>query len=90
VDDPAIWVERYGPAADGTAYFALRNPGSKARTVTLTVEPTAFGRFPSDLTAATEVLSGQDLAPEREAGKVLVTMEVAGEDTAVVKLNFAP
>jgi hypothetical protein len=89
-DDPAVWVERYGPAAGGAVYFALRNSGKEARAVTLTVEPTAFGRFPRDLTAVSEVLSGQDLIPDRVAGKVLLRVEVAGEDTAVVKLSFAP
>lgn len=88
-DDSAIWVERYGPAADGVVYFALRNPESEARTVTLTVETTAFGRFPRDLTAAAEVLSGQALALDRDSGKALVKVTVAGEDTVVVKLNFA-
>jgi hypothetical protein len=91
VDDPAVRVERYGPAPRPASitpaewfapvYFALRNPTDQARTVTLSIEEAPFGAAPR---SAVERLSERTLELRREGGTASVTLEVAAHDTAVV------
>ena len=89
-DDPVIRVERFGPTKGGTVYFALRNPGAEKKTVMLAVDSNAFGRMPRTMSSATEAVTGAALAAEPAAGKLRVSLDVPGGDTAVVRLDFTP
>jgi len=87
-DDAAILVERYGPAAEGTTYFALRNPTDTAVACALGVEPAGFGRKPTAAQKAVNVLTGDEIPIRRVGDGLRLTVEVPAQDTAVVKVEF--
>lgn len=87
LDDPDLYLERYGPGTDHRVYFAIRNPTSQPRRCALTVEPLGFGEQPATLTEAVEVLSGQPLPIARPEGRLQLHVDVAAEDTALVRLS---
>jgi len=89
LDDPALWVERYGPGPDGVAYFALRNPADGPRAATLTIEASGLGRAaPADI-AVTEALSGRTLTCQQAQGNLLVPVELPPHDTIVVRVAWS-
>jgi hypothetical protein len=86
-DDPGIRVERYGPGAGNTAFFALRNPTDGALPVALVVELSGFGRGSVRLAKVTDAL-GQASLVRRDGDQLVVTTAVAAHDTAVVRVEF--
>ncbi len=86
-DDPAVWVERYGPGASGELYYALRNPTEQARRVTLTVECSGLGWAAGARVEAANALSGESLTVARAASGPGVSLVVPPQDTVVVRLR---
>jgi hypothetical protein len=88
LDDPDLWLERYGPQADGPVYFAIRNPTAEARTATLAVEPAGFGRQAVVGVVAADAIRQRQMSAQASADKLLATVEVPPEDTVVVELSW--
>ncbi len=59
-DQPDVWVERFGPEADGTVLLAVWNRAHEPREVTLTVEPELLG--PAGAGTATRLVGEGTLA----------------------------
>jgi hypothetical protein len=58
--DPAVWVERFGTAADGAVYFTVRNQSATDRDTTVTVDLGALGA--TAVARAVEELTGAALS----------------------------
>lgn len=87
-NDPALWVERYGPGPDGIAYLAVRNPTAADRTATVIVEPNGFARaIPATLTIA-DALTGRAISYQRSVNKVLLPVRVPAYDTVVIRVAW--
>jgi hypothetical protein len=71
-------VERFGPDASGTMYFTLLNDSERSQRGRLRVTGL---KLPARVTA-TELLSGQQLAPEKDGWPVTLAPQAA----AAVKL----
>ncbi len=87
-DDPSVLVERYGPAAGGAVYFALRNPTDAAVASTLSIEPTGFGCSVAKAAKAVNALTGDVIPIRRVADELRLSVEVPAQDTAVVKVEW--
>jgi hypothetical protein len=87
-DDGSLLVERFGPAAAGPVFLAVRNPTEQVRTCTLTVEPRAFGRDPARLSAALNALTGEQVAIARSDSALSLRLTLLARDTAVVRLDW--
>jgi hypothetical protein len=87
VDDPAVWLERYGPGTSGELYYALRNPTEQARTVTLTVECSGLGWDAGDRFEALDALSSVPVPVKHTAGDLLLKVSLPPQDTVVVRLR---
>jgi hypothetical protein len=82
-DNPAIWIERFGPDASGVRYYTLFTESAQAQTGVLTAEPTAGAGTNA---VATELLTGAALS--RTAGGWRVT--VPGRGAAAVRIESGP
>lgn len=83
-DKPALWLERFGPGADGAVYLTALNTATTAQSGVLRVESgTGLARPPA---AATELITGRRL-PEAGDGWRL---ELPAEGVAVVALEPGP
>ena len=88
LDDPDLWIERYGPQAEGPVYFAIRNPTAEARTATLAVEPGGFGREAVVGVVAADAIRQRQMSARASVDKLLATVEVPPEDTVVLRLTW--
>ena len=73
-----IWVERYGPDAEGRVYFTLRSEG-QARVGRLLVDLQALGISPDAKLRVRDLVSGEEMQARQDGGTLSVSVEV-GED----------
>lgn len=83
-DNPAIWVERFGPDADGIRYYTLCTDSTKVQAGVLREDEAAAGSNTSFVT--TELLSGAVVPRAGDGWAVQVPPQAA----AVVRLEPGP
>lgn len=83
-DNPAIWVERFGPDANGTRYYTLFNDSTETQTGVLAEEGSAAER-PWE-SVATELVSGT--VPTRTSGGWRV--ELSPQGAVAVQVSRGP
>lgn len=83
-DNPQLWLERFGPDAQGAVYLTVLNTATTAQSGVLQIESgTGLARPPA---TATELLTGRHL-PEADAGW---RVDLPAEGVAVVALEPGP
>jgi hypothetical protein len=84
-DNDRVYVERYGPGADGDVYLALYNDSGEKQAYRLSVDPAALNTGgltkAQDVLETTEVTLGVDGTPAGELGP---------EDLRVLRLSKQP
>jgi hypothetical protein len=85
-DTEGLWVERYGPAADGRLYFSLRSEGA-ARSGTLTVDLAALG-LTGRVSALRDLVSGDAIEAQRAAGTLTLPVAVEADRSAALVIEF--
>ena len=83
-DNSAIWVERYGPDANGTRYYTLFTDSSQAQSGVLLEEDAGTGSRTNFV--ATELLSGAALTRAGGGWKLMLSPRA----TAVVRIESGP
>lgn len=82
--NPNLWLERFGPGADGAVYFTVLNVSALPQSGTLQIEPGAWhGRHAG---TATELVSGAPI-PALNPGWRL---ELAGDTVGLVRVDPGP
>lgn len=84
--NPEVYVERYGPAADGVVWLSLLNEGKQAQATRLTIASRALG-LPRSGVQAVDLVSGRTVALSAQ-GETL-TAELTVEPEGVMALQLA-
>lgn len=88
LDDPELWLERYGPGEGAVAYYAVRNPTDQTRRAALTIEPRGLGREATRAAIAEDALDGEQLPMEVGPESIKVEVTLPARDTLVVRLRW--
>ncbi len=84
---PQVWVERWGPDADGRVYFTLRNEGETVGD-RLSINLEAIGLAARALTAR-DLLTGEELEATREGAALLIPVTVEAQRSMAIVVEPA-
>ncbi len=84
--EPTVYVERFGPGADGLVWWTVMNENTKPHQVTLRIEPVGLQINPAAVRAA-DAISGKPIPLEQAEGNLLAQLEIEPGDVRVVQLG---
>ncbi len=82
--DPQVFVERYGPGADGVVWLTLLNEEAEARPTTLTVDAAALDLDPG--VRCMDLISGQAVTVGGEGAQRLIELNVPADGVMMLQL----
>jgi hypothetical protein len=84
--DPDVWLERWGPGADGAAYLTVYNAATEERRPTLTLETAGFGLDGASVALRDQLSDGTWQAALRY-GNAVVALPVPAEQVLVLQVT---
>ena len=81
-----VFVERFGPPADGPAWFTVFNEGKQAERTALAIQAQPLKLDPESVRAI-EVLAGEPVALVRGEGELVAEMDVPPGDVRLVQVG---
>jgi hypothetical protein len=84
-DSDAVYVERFGPDADGPVFFTLLNDSFEDRSVRLSISTDALGIIGS--AGAEELVTGDETTAESQGDRLTVTLDMPAESVRVVVVS---
>lgn len=86
---PRVFVERFGPAADGVAWFTVFNEGKQAEQATLTIEAGALGLDPQAVRTV-EMIEEAPIPLAVTGGELAARIDVPPGDVRLVQVAPPP
>jgi len=89
---PTVYVERFGPAADGNVYVTVMNDGQETETAAITLDAAALSPLTKGGSGGVkesipELVTGETLSAERGHGTVTVRLTLEPEAVRVLELG---